>query len=138
MRSSNGISTVDTINGMCGLEMLHAKGPQAFILPPYHFHAVITFDTSIHANISLWGFQWLEQFRRGLKWVIDFATNYQCYNMSSEEAERVLVSAQQKGLDGWMAVAKTFSEQPQASELGNWVTSAVEGIQSALTIIHTL
>jgi len=57
VQSSHEISTVDAINGMCGLEMLYAKEPQAFILPPYHFHAVITFDTSIHAKVSLWGFR---------------------------------------------------------------------------------
>ena len=137
IQSSHEISTVDAINGMCGLEMLYVKEPQAFILPPYHFHAVITFDTSIHAKVSLWGFQWLEQFRRGFKWVIDFATNYQRYDISSEEAERMLVSAQKNGLDGWMTVAKTFSDQPHADELRDWVASAAEGIQNALMIIHT-
>lgn len=137
MRSSHKVSTVDAIKGMRGLEMLHANGPQAFILPPYHFHTVITFDTSAHASISLWGFRWSDQFRRGFKWVIDFATNYQGYNTSSEEVEKILISIQQTGLDGWMAVAETFSEQPQADELRNWVTFAAENIQSALSIIRT-
>lgn len=137
MRLSHKVSTVDAIKGMRGLEMLHANGPQAFILPPYHFHAVISFDTSAHTSISLWGFRWSEQFQRGFRWAIDFATNYQGYNISSEEAERILISVQQKGLDGWIAVAETFPGQPQADELCDWVTSAAEDIQNALAIIRT-
>jgi len=36
-----------------------------------------------------------------------------------------------------MTVAKTFSDQPHADELRDWVASAAEGIQNALMIIHT-
>lgn len=135
-QSSHKVGTVDAIREMHGLEVLYARGPQAFILPPYHFHAVVTFDTSIHANILLWGFQWLEPFQRGFKWVIDFATNYRHYNISSEEAESMLNSTQ-KDLNRWREVAEIIPEQPQADALRVWLVSAAEDVQNALEILHT-
>jgi hypothetical protein len=65
--TGHGSRITEALHAREGLEVLHAIDPVAFVVPPFHIHAVIAFQNSIHscvvfAHAMHWDFA-----RRGLE-----------------------------------------------------------------------
>jgi hypothetical protein len=118
------------------LHLLHATGPQAFILPPYHLHAVLAFDVSAHMGIPLWGYPWWETSREGIEWEILWAINYSLYGFSARDAENVLITIKKQGLDSWNQILRRFPDHRLAADVGGWLTTMIERVQNALDTIR--
>jgi hypothetical protein len=57
-RTPSGRETLEAISHLEGLTLYHQKGHDAFIIPSYHFHSVMTFETSVHCGSSFWSSKW--------------------------------------------------------------------------------
>jgi hypothetical protein len=51
-RTPTGRETIEAVNTMEGFSILYQQGLNAFTLPPYHLHAILTFDTSTHCRMT--------------------------------------------------------------------------------------
>jgi hypothetical protein len=101
-RASNGAQiTRDALAHLEGLQVIHSNGSKAFILPPYHLHAVITFEASAHSGIALWGFPWWDSSRQGIEWEIEWASNHSFHGCSATHALEVLNSIKEESLGYW-------------------------------------
>jgi len=83
--------TVEAIQQLEGLKILYQTGRQAFILPPYHFHAVMTFETSAHCGTALWDYEWwLKASKAGIEWEYGWARDYMANEHPRSEAVALL------------------------------------------------
>ena len=135
-RVSHGDTVCDAIAQLEGLELLHANGSQSFVLPPYHFHAVLTFEASAHLGVTLWGFPWWDTSRRGVEWEIQWASNHSKNGFSSEMAEGVLNAIQDESLKYWTEVINRFPKHELAETVKSWLISMKANIQDVLAAIH--
>jgi hypothetical protein len=135
-RASNGTQTTrDALAHLEGLQVIHSTGSKAFILPPYHLHAVITFEASAHSGIALWGFPWWESSRRGIEWEIEWASNHSFHGCSAIHALEVLNSIMDESLGYWQLVIDKFPQHEQAPTVRDWLTSTKVNIQTILNAI---
>lgn len=76
-RTPTGVETLDAVKHMEGLTLLYQRGINAFILPPYHLHAVLTFETSAHCGVTFWNLQsWKDFSQYGLEWEYSCMKDY--------------------------------------------------------------
>jgi hypothetical protein len=137
-RAFNGASiTSDALTHLEGLQVIHATNSKAFILPPYHLHAVFTFEASAHSGIALWGFPWWEESRKGIEWEINWALNHSVHGCSAMDALNVLKSIKNESLGYWQEVANRFPQHEQAASVREWLASTDDYIQHALDTIET-
>ena len=137
-RASNGTQiTRDALAHLEGLQVIHSTGSEAFILPPYHLHAVITFEASAHSGIALWGFPWWESSRQGIEWEIEWVLNHSIHGCSATHALEVLNSISNESLGYWQLVVDSFPEHEQAPTVRDWLISTKVNIQSLLKAIET-
>lgn len=137
-RVTVGNITLDAVGGLEGMEVLHLKGQQALIIPPYSLRAVFTFDVSAYAGVLLWGYKWLKQFQEGTKWEINQACNHSLYGNTAEDAKRDLVTIRNKGLKMWKRVVKRFPQHEDREKTVKWISQSEEKLSKALDGIGTL
>jgi hypothetical protein len=76
-RIPTGVETVEAIERLEGLRYLIQRSGTAFILPPYHLHAVLSFEASAHCGICFWNVSTWEEFAcQGMDWELGWAKNY--------------------------------------------------------------
>ena len=109
--------TIKAIEEMERLELLHAWGQQAFVLPPYHFYAIIALDNSAYASISFLGFRWWEWSKRGLEWNIERASTFS----SNDSAADDIISVQREGLRQWASIIEKFPDHRRTSGIRRWI-----------------
>ena len=137
VQTSVGVKTVDAILEMHGLELLHARGLQAFVLPPYHLHATLALKTSAYASVSLWGPRWWEQSRQGLEWEVERVADHQSRGVSLEHTESTFL-AQEKCLKIWRETAGKSCGRLSAVKVCEWVASMEKFMGDMLETVCTL
>jgi hypothetical protein len=72
-----GVETAEAVGKLEGLTYLIQRTHTAFILPPYHLHAVFSFEASAHCGISFWNTSTWEEFAcQGMDWELAWAKSY--------------------------------------------------------------
>ena len=83
-----GRETIEAVNTMEHLSILYQHGLNAFTLPPYHLHAILTFNTSTHCGMSFWDMESWEKFGRvGLEWELNWTQDYVSKGYGKKDAE---------------------------------------------------
>jgi hypothetical protein len=76
-RTPTGTETLEAVKNLDGLNVLYQTGSNAFVLPSYHLHAVITFEISAHSGVTFWDMDtWNDFSRGGLEWEYNWAKDY--------------------------------------------------------------
>ncbi|KIM79879.1 hypothetical protein PILCRDRAFT_823068 [Piloderma croceum F 1598] len=77
LHPTSSSTTLETIHNLKGLTFLYQQGQQAFFMPPYHIHAVLTFEVSTHSGTLVWDYNtWKDTARRVTEWEVAWAQDY--------------------------------------------------------------
>lgn len=128
------VFTLKAIQQMEGLRLHHQKDDtQAFVMPPYTFHAVITFTLGVHHGVGMRSLQWTPDAIRGMEWELDWVKNRKKYgDPSDEEVDDVL-----EGIQTWGVGRLTQLEDalPTGSEDKNYVRRQINDIQEKIDAV---
>ena len=118
------------------MEVLWCEGtdPIAFLLPPYTFHAVMSFECSAHAGVRLVGFDWFEDAKRLIDWEITWALNTS-RNGSSIGSALSAMEYMLEELKSWSELVKEKKKYGIAAEVYRWqkdISRRVKGVIESL------
>ena len=76
-RIPTGLETAEAVRELEGMTYLIQRTHSAFILPPYHLHAVLSYEASAHCGVGFWNVSnWEEFARQGIEWELEWAKSY--------------------------------------------------------------
>ncbi|KIM72115.1 hypothetical protein PILCRDRAFT_16433 [Piloderma croceum F 1598] len=77
LRPTSSSTTLEAIHNLEGLTVLYQRGWQAFFMPPFYIHAVLTFKVSAHSITPVWDYNtWKDTARRVTEWEVAWAWDY--------------------------------------------------------------
>jgi hypothetical protein len=82
--------TLEAIDGLEGLTIRWVTESTGFYLPPYGFHAVLTFTPSTHSGVRAWGYPWAKISFEGLERDIDWCARTLSLGLSIDRAKETL------------------------------------------------
>lgn len=119
-RVASSTLTLDAIEAMEGLRILYHKGKMSFLLLPYHFHAVLTFEASAHCGMAIWRLDWWKDIARaGAEWEFLWARDHAANGFTGQEADGVL-KEMQMAEEHWGKLANKFPGNDIAKALRVW------------------
>jgi hypothetical protein len=124
--------TMRLIEELEDLQLMHMKGKETFVLPPYTLHCVLTFEVSVHAGVQIWSFYLFDDAKRIMEWEIRWAVNYDTNGFTREEGLEALENILEMGIQKYMDLANMFSEHPRAPEVLSWAKKTEEKVISSL------
>jgi hypothetical protein len=140
LRPTTSFNTVEAIHHLEGLTFLHQRGRQAFFMPPYHIHAVMTFEVSAHSGTPIWDFKdWKDTAKTVTEWECDWARDYFDHGYSESDAHMTfeyLLHAMKR----WDKLHKKLvkskrGSKPDLVEFGDWVKSQTLKVQQNMKLV---
>lgn len=119
-RAANGTSTIAAIDALENLQLLFMNEKSSFILPPYHFHAVLTFEASAHCGGCLWTYGWWKTTSKMCaEWEYQWAKDYATNGFVTADAIHALTKLGD-GMKKWKRLTASHPNHPMCRELKEW------------------
>jgi hypothetical protein len=119
-RTATATLTLDAINNMEGLELLLHEGQESFLILPYYFHAVLTFEASAHCGSPIWRLDWWQEIAKAaMEWEYLWAKDHAANGFSAKEVDAVLKEMQDAQVH-WGALAAKFTAGRISKDLKTW------------------
>ena len=127
-RPENGTRTVAAINALEGLELLFMEDKFVFILPPYHFHAVLTFEASAHCGGCFWTYGWWKSTSKAaVEWEYQWAKDHAANGFPAENAIHALEKLSD-GMRKWKQLTREKPSHPLYAKVKAWQKDMSERI----------
>lgn len=108
-------ATLEAMAHLEELQVFHCKAGEAFVIPPYTFHAVLTMQVSAHSGVSFWSYDYLDETMRGLRWEVEWAADFHRHGSTSKEALKELGSLRDTAIPALTSLSK--KDHPRRKEL---------------------
>jgi hypothetical protein len=119
-RTATATLTLEAIDNMEGLELLLHEGQASFVILPYHFHSVLTFEASAHCGSPIWRLDWWEEMSKAAtEWEYLWAKDHAANGFSAQEADGVLKEMQDAQVH-WGTLAAKFTASRIGKDLKAW------------------
>jgi len=141
IRQTTSSITLEAIHHLDGLTLLYQQGRQAFYMPPYHLHAVLTFEVSAHSGTPVWDYNtWRDTARRVTEWEYSWAQDYFDHGHSrldGVQALHYLLHAMTRWakLHKKLVKNKNLSKQ-ELAEFGDWVKKYLNNVERKLVLMQ--
>jgi hypothetical protein len=109
--------TLEAIQVLEGLKVLYQTGRQAFFMPPFHFHAVLTFEVSAHCGTPIWDYDhWKHTARRVTEWEYLWGRDY-FQNGCVREDARLTMEHLNHAMSRWDKLGKRLAKRKCVSKV---------------------
>jgi hypothetical protein len=142
LKSNTGAVTLEAIHHLEGLTLLYQQGRQAFFMPPFHIHAVLTFAVSAHSGTAIWDYNaWKNTARRVTEWEFAWARDY--FENGHSKAHGVeALEYLEHAMTRWdklhkKLVKKTGFPKTELGEFGQWTKTYLNKVQQNLKLMKT-
>jgi hypothetical protein len=140
-RQATGSDTLEAIQKLEGLNVVYQKGRQAFLMPPFHLHAVLTFEVSAHCGTAIWDHDsWKNTARQVTEWEYSWARDYFQNGFSQEDAQQTFLYLNHS-ISRWdklhkKLVKKNTVSKSDLKELGEWVKTFQKKLSQGLRLLQ--
>jgi hypothetical protein len=143
LRTTTSHITLEAIHSLEGLTLLYQQGRQAFFLPPFHIHAVLTFEVSAHSGTAIWDYgAWKDTARRGTEWEFTWARDYfengHSLALGVQGLQYILHAMTRWDKLHKKLIKKAGFPKPELVEFGLWTKSYLNKVQQNLESLESL
>ena len=142
LRPTSSSTTLEAIHNLEGLTVLYQRGRQAFFMPPFHIHAVLTFEVSAHSGTPVWDYNtWKDTARRVTEWEVAWARDYFENGHSCTDGVQALQYLLH-AMERWDKLHKKLVKKKCVSkedlvEFGNWVKIYLKKVEQNLVSMES-
>jgi len=141
LRPTTSSATLEAIHHLEGLTLLYQRGRQSFLMPPYHIHAVLTFEVSAHSGTTVWDYNsWKDTARRLTEWESSWALDYFKNGHTRSDGVQALQYLLH-AMTRWDKLHKKLIKKRSLSkadlvEFGHWVKLHLKKVQQNLSAME--